>query len=89
MSSDTEVRLTEIGNPVAIGWRWITEYEGVKYCYELCWHRGSAKLTLGICGHDGKWLHMNVDQPERFGFKGTLKTAREAARRFANGGNGE
>lgn len=52
MSSDTEVRLTEIGNPVAIGWRWITEYEGVKHCYELCcfcnYRYGFLKLVLNI-----------------------------------------
>ena len=80
-----DVKLTEIANPAAVGWRWITEYEGVRRCYELCWARGTRRLTLGICGDDGRWLHTNVDQPERFGdLDGTLKGARRAAQAFVS-----
>ena len=78
-----EYPIIEIRNPAAVAWEWKSE-SGIKCA--ITWTRGTHRLSFAmqpVTG--GPWYDNTIDHPERFGFKGTLESAREAARTFING----
>ena len=72
------VQITEIRNPAAVGWRWFAD-SGTEY--EITWPRETHTLLFGINGGNG-WMTTTLVRPERYGFAGTLKTARAAVKAF-------
>ena len=75
-----EVRVKEIANPAAVGWQWLTD--DIKH--EITWVRGSSKLSYSVNGERG-WVSTSLDNPGRFGFTGSLKSARRAVEAFLKG----
>ena len=80
----TSTPLREIANPAAVGWEWTDTYEGFgTYRHQVCWIRGTESLQYGTqLPHAARWSQTTIDQPERFGFDGTLQGARRAAQAF-------
>lgn len=81
----TATKLREIRNPAAVGWRWTNTYDGFDgvYEHEITWVRGTWTLLYGTKSpQTGRWIHTPIERPERFGFDGTLKSARTAAHAF-------
>jgi hypothetical protein len=75
-------RLFEIANPAAVGWEWTTEGGTV---HQISWTRGSHQLNYGTRGRGCRnWTNTLIVAPERFGFDGTLNSARAAAQAFVD-----
>lgn len=79
------VKITEIANPAAVGWRWVSE-SGTEY--EICWTRGHTRLSMGAKPATGRkagqWVHWGL-LDEKWNHDGTLKGARVKAHEFING----
>ena len=78
--TEQRFKVTEIANPAAVAWRWTND----EFEHEITWIRGSGGLLFGTKGLDGRWNSTPITNPERFGFDGTLSSARRAAERFVN-----
>jgi hypothetical protein len=77
--------LQEIRNPDVIEWEWedtYPEFEGVYY-HQIVWIRGTSVLWYSTkAPTTGKWVNVEIREPERFGFRSTLASARKAALAF-------
>jgi hypothetical protein len=67
------MKIQELANPAAVAWRPDADHE-------ICWVRGSRSLVMGT-RVDGRWFTTPISNPS-YDHDGTLKGAREAARRF-------
>lgn len=71
---------TEISNPAAVGWRWISDGRD----HELVWSRSTEPMMYSIKGTDGRWNHHPSRHPKMAGIA-KLDDAREIAEWFING----
>lgn len=77
--------LREVSNPAAVGWEWEVTYEGgvEGYRHQISWTRGTSQLHFGTQEVGRRnWTNTLIVAPERFGFEGTLESARAAAKAF-------
>lgn len=83
--SDTAVR--EIALPSAVGWKWVSTYDGFDgvYEHEVVWVRGTPTITFATRAPGNSWVASPITDPERLGFDGTLAGARRVVEAFIGG----
>ena len=88
-------KLREVTNPDVVAWEWSDTYHGEEfdgvegtYHHQIVWMRGVHKLFyVTRAPGRSKWSPwVPIVNPERFGFAGTLQSARDAAHNFYNQG---
>ena len=91
-----QTTLREIANPAAVAWHWSVSYDDMPEFgtieHSVTWIRDGHNLYYGTKretarkwpSSDPAWTNTLIINPERFGFEGTLASARIAARNFVS-----